>query len=173
MSWCIVFPEGAAKGDLKLPPGRIYASTRLWQASDLDAKMLALTRLQMSMGQLEAALGEWQQGEGLSGLLNQLAEIRRLDERIVSLEQVLPGEEVVQVPASADDEEVVVAREGSLSVKRERRSLGPAAFLSRLLSSDGDAVASEYEQIGTFSLRPLSTEEEEDALGVNRDCAQD
>lgn len=151
--WSLDFPTGARKGGAELPAGRVYCSIKRWLAADLDAKCQALDRLRSSMSQLECALEDTTttEREGLSELLQQLNERRRLDERIVSLESELPDAEVLAVPGSKD---VVVAKEGSLSVRRERA--GPLGFISRLLGADD---AADFEQIGTFSLRPIPAAE--------------
>ena len=148
VTWCVEFPEGATKGDVTLPPGRVYCSAQLWQAADLEAKRRALALLQQSMSSLEDALGEWRESEGLQGLLGQLATRRRLDERIVALEEEVPDAEVevLAVPGAA---EAVIAREGHLTVRRQH--LGMAERLASLLGS----TSAEYVQIGTFSLRPI------------------
>ena len=149
VTWCVEFPEGAERGALRLPPGRVYCSAQLWQAADLDTKRRALARLQQSMTSLEQALSEWRDGEGLRGLLDQFAERRRLDERIVALEEQVPDTdtEVVPVPGAA---EAVISREGGLSVRREH--VGMAERLTSLLGG----TSAEFVQIGTFSLRPIS-----------------
>jgi len=147
VTWCVDFPEGATRGAVRLPPGRVYCSAKLWQAADLKTKRRALGRLQASMASLEAALDEWQEGAGLQTLLRQLADRRRLDESIVALEDVPDADAVQPVPGVAD---ALIAREGALRVRRER---GLAEWLaSRLLSGTDD----EHIQIGTFSLRSMA-----------------
>ena len=144
--WCVNLPEGAARGAVQLPPGRVYCSVRLWQAADLDTKRRALTQLQQSMSNLEGAIIEWCGDGGSLSLFRQLTERRRLDERILALEEAVPDTDVLAVPGTT---ETVVAREGDLSMRRER-----AGMAARLASLLGGASA-EYVQIGTFSLRPM------------------
>jgi len=144
--WCVDFPEGAARGSAKLPPGRVYCSAQLWQAADLDAKRRALGRLQESMASLELALEGWHDGEGLQGLLGQLADRRRLDERIAALEEEVPDAEVLPVPGA----ETVIARQGTLSARRNDHG-SVAGWLSALLVGNGAGLV----QIGTFSLSAM------------------
>ena len=149
VTWCVEFPEGAARGDTALPPGRVYCSAQLWKAADLDAKRRALARLQQSMTSLEITLGEWREGEGLRGLLDQLADRRRLDERIVALEEQVPGADTEVLPVPGEHS-AVISREGGLSVRRQH--VGMAERLTSLLGG----TSAEFVQIGTFSLRPMS-----------------
>ena len=147
VTWCIEFPEGAERGAAKLPPGRVYCSAELWEAADLGAKQRALARLQESMTSLEANLSQWRGGEGLIGLLGQLADRRRLDEKIVALEEQVPGSEVIPIPGAAG---AVITRQGTLSARRE----GSNSIAGRLSSLVGGS-SSAFVEIGTFSLQAM------------------
>ena len=149
VTWCVEFPDGAARAGVSLPPGRVYCSAKLWQAADFETKKRALNQLESSMADLETTLNECWDNEGLKGLLSQLAARRRLDERIVSLEEEVPDADVVPVPG---DEHTLIARKGDLSVRRE--PVGMAGRLACLLGG----TSAEYVQIGTFSLRPIPHE---------------
>ena len=165
VTWAVEFPEGAAKGSMRLAPGRVYCSTKLWRAAGLDQKRRALRAMHDSMEDLETALESWSATENLGSLLDGLRDIRRLDERIEAMEERLPEGEVVLVPGQA--EELVVAKRGSLTVQR-RRHRGAMELLSRFIrggkdASDRTSSSYAYEQIGTFSLRPLKHEGRGDA----------
>ena len=75
--------------------------------------------------------------QGLSWLLSQLRDRRRLDEQIDALQESVPEGDVVAVPGVED---VVVAQQGTLAVERRERGLlarlwrGVSGVLMYLLS---------------------------------------
>ena len=102
---------------------------------------------------------------GLLEQLEQLRDRRRLDERIVSLQDALPDADVLAVPGA---DGVVVDKQGSLGVQRQGR--GPLALLSKLIGDDAGGDSG-IEQIGSFSLTPMASAGESTNTGTPLEAA--
>jgi len=142
--WCVDLPEGASKNDVTIPAGRLFFSTRLFQADEV-------VRLRKVCSELETRVDEGKQAEQtLEGgplALKSRIEQRQADEaRMRRLQRGLPppGSPVEKLP----EEGLWVAREGQLAIKR---------MVTKLVPWKGIASVPEFGVIGSFNMRLRSS----------------
>jgi len=152
--YSLTLPDGASKGDVSVPAGSlVYGSARVWKRSEADALSATLPDLE---AEVQRELETTQRlSEGFA-LKERIDKRRKLEARIERLRRGLPceGTRTVEVAAplsggSAADAELIVARDGQLSVRQLIAGRFPNPF--------GPNTAEHYGVIGYHCMDPLQT----------------